>query len=307
MGARIGKGTRIKIGTILLSRKIIIGENVKIGPFVYISANEFEVNDHTKIKPLSVVSATKIHLGKYVHISPLSIISGDHTEKSIFKVGNHSRFFPFCWVDTGEGVEIGNNVGIGGHTLIFTHGVWSDYLDGAPVTYGPVKIEDNVWLPWRVFVMPNVTIGKDSIIGANSTITKSISANVIAAGSPAKKIKDNAIKEISNGERLERALHVLSEFSKHYSFKTGTENKLKDCQLILNNNKIVIDDIEDVSQNDIVFLVNKTLSETEITRLKTKGVSIIFHHDKKVFTTPKNLICSEFIQFLRKYGIRLDI
>ena len=56
-------------------------------------------------------------------------------------------------------------------------------------TKGEVKIEDDVWLGEGVVVMPGVTIGKGSIIGANTVVTKDIPAYSIAAGVPAKIIK----------------------------------------------------------------------------------------------------------------------
>jgi acetyltransferase-like isoleucine patch superfamily enzyme len=54
---------------------------------------------------------------------------------------------------------------------------------------GPVVIEDEVWLGERVCVMPNVTIGKHSVIGANSVVTKDIPPYCIAVGVPARIIK----------------------------------------------------------------------------------------------------------------------
>ena len=53
-----------------------------------------------------------------------------------------------------------------------------------------VIIEDNVWLGEFVSVLPVVTIGKGTIIRTNSVVTKDISTNTIAVGSPAKKIKE---------------------------------------------------------------------------------------------------------------------
>lgn len=46
-----------------------------------------------------------------------------------------------------------------------------------------------MWLGYGVIVMKGVTIGENSIIGMNSVVTKDIPANSIAAGSPAKVIK----------------------------------------------------------------------------------------------------------------------
>ena len=53
----------------------------------------------------------------------------------------------------------------------------------------PVFIEDNVWIGESVSVLPGVRIGKNSIIGANSVVTKNIPENSIAVGNPARVIK----------------------------------------------------------------------------------------------------------------------
>jgi len=55
---------------------------------------------------------------------------------------------------------------------------------------GPVIIEDNVWLGENVVVLPGVTIGENSIIGANSVVTKSIPKNSVVGGNPARVIRE---------------------------------------------------------------------------------------------------------------------
>ena len=54
---------------------------------------------------------------------------------------------------------------------------------------GAVVIEDNVWLGDNVCVLSGITIGKGAIIGANSVVTHSIPPYSVAAGTPAKVIK----------------------------------------------------------------------------------------------------------------------
>lgn len=54
---------------------------------------------------------------------------------------------------------------------------------------GPIHICKNVWIGEKVSVLPNVTIGEGSIIGANSVVTKDIPPFSIACGVPAKVIK----------------------------------------------------------------------------------------------------------------------
>lgn len=54
----------------------------------------------------------------------------------------------------------------------------------------PITIGDNVWLGGGVTVLPGVTIGENSVIGAASVVTKAVPANVVAVGNPARVIRE---------------------------------------------------------------------------------------------------------------------
>lgn len=54
---------------------------------------------------------------------------------------------------------------------------------------GPVIIGKNVWIGDKATILPGVTIGDGSIIGANSVVTKDVPAYSVVAGNPAKIIK----------------------------------------------------------------------------------------------------------------------
>lgn len=84
-------------------------------------------------------------------------------------------------------IKLGDNVRCGANTLI-TDSDWhsDDYRTGEDK---PVIIEDNVWLGYGVKVLKGVRIGKNSLIGANSVVTKDIPANVVAVGNPCRVIK----------------------------------------------------------------------------------------------------------------------
>jgi lipopolysaccharide O-acetyltransferase len=58
-----------------------------------------------------------------------------------------------------------------------------------PLSSKPVRIGNNVWLGEYVCILPGVTIGDGSIIGASSVVTHDIPANSIAAGNPARVIR----------------------------------------------------------------------------------------------------------------------
>lgn len=93
-----------------------------------------------------------------------------------------------------ESLTIGCNVKIGGNVLLID-------TDCHPMDYevrrfsnegtksSPIKIEDDVWIGAHCIVLKGVTIGARSIIGAGSVVTKSIPADCIAVGNPAKVIR----------------------------------------------------------------------------------------------------------------------
>lgn len=115
-------------------------------------------------------------------------------------IGENFQMNDYVHITARESVKIGNNVLFASKIYISdcSHGSYSgDENDSnpdsiphdRPLFSKPVVIEDNVWLGEFVSVLPGVTIGKGSIIGANSVVSKSIPPNVIAVGSPAKPIK----------------------------------------------------------------------------------------------------------------------
>lgn len=53
----------------------------------------------------------------------------------------------------------------------------------------PVTIGRNVWIGGQAVILPGITIGDNSVIGANSVVTKDVPANVVVAGNPAKIIR----------------------------------------------------------------------------------------------------------------------
>lgn len=85
-------------------------------------------------------------------------------------------------------IRIGNNVRCGANTLIIDTDMHTD--DPRAGKNKDVVIEDNVWLGYGVKVLKGVHIGKGSMIGAMSIVTKDVPAGVVAAGNPCKIIRE---------------------------------------------------------------------------------------------------------------------
>jgi acetyltransferase-like isoleucine patch superfamily enzyme len=121
-------------------------------------------------------------------------------ENIVLQFGKSVQINDYVHITAMESVTIGNNVLLASKIYISdcSHGSYcGDENDTHPNTIPkdrslfakPVLIEDNVWLGEFVSVLPGVSIGKGTIVGANSVVSKSLPDNVIAVGSPAKPIK----------------------------------------------------------------------------------------------------------------------
>ncbi len=304
LGQKIAKKTKIRFGTLIFSNKIEIGANTKIGPFTILRSDELTIGDHTIIKPFVLINTRIIELGNYVHFAPFSIVNSDFTLNSFLKINDHSRVFPFCWLDAGEGITIGKHVGIGGHTLMFTHGVWSNYIEGAPISRGPIIIKDNVWLPWRIFILPNVTINENVIVGANSLINKSITANSLVAGNPVKHIKDYSFTTDLD-EKVKRFKEILERFSEHLYFKFDLKSELNNNRLILEKFSLIINEYNGVKNGDLIIVIKKDFKN--FNEFRDKGVNILDYPNLTIYKGRKNKVIEEFISFLRQFGVRLYI
>lgn len=304
LNQNIGKGSKIGFLAILKAKEVKIGKDSKLKPFSYVSAEKLEIGDNCTIKSFSIISSRIVRFKDYVHIANFAFIRGPFVEKSKVSIGNHSRVFPFCWLDTNQGITIGNHVGIGGFTLIFTHGVWSNYFRGGPITFKEVIIEDNVWLPWRVTVMPGVVIGKGSIVGANSLINKNISTNSLAVGSPAKIIKENYITIPDDKEVLKRLDESITDFynylifkNKIASFKKTNETSYESTQF-----EIYIDAIPVQSTITQLIIIKQNTFDAETYK---KCHFIWEMNSNTLYFKSKNVLIDEFADYIRRYGVRL--
>src|SRR5258708_15219372 len=172
-----------------------MGRHSSVGTFSYLSCNVIEIGDDAKIRE-------QVYVG------------GPQLPESKFVLGSRTIILQLTNINPTKPVVIGDDTGIGGHCLIFTHGAWLNQLDGYPVTYEPVTLGKSVWLPWRVFIMPGTTIGDGTVIGANSLVSGTIPAGGLAAGSPAKAVRSAPAfpRALSGEQRAALVAQLMKEF-----------------------------------------------------------------------------------------------
>lgn len=197
---RIGAGTSIGLGCVLRGKSIVIGRGVKIGALCIFDGSEFVIGDDTRI-------------------SEQVFVSGQVLPDSRLSLGRRVHIFHNCFLNPSRPLTIGNDTGVGGRSSIFTHGSWQSVMDGYPVTFEPVSIGKDVWLPWHVFILPGVNIGDGATIGAGSVVNRSVPAGALAAGVPAKVLReaDQWPRRIDDDRRWEICRQVTRLMAAYFS------------------------------------------------------------------------------------------
>lgn len=160
---------------------------------------------------------TKIFLNPFMHKHGKgSIIRGrskiDLFPFRDFSIGNYSIIEDFSTINNGVGnlyigdhsfigagnviigpVEIGNRVMTAQNVVISGMNHSYEDIDTPPtlqkVSTNPIKIHDNVWIGANSVILPGITIGRHSVVGAGSVVTKSLPEYSVAVGNPAKVVK----------------------------------------------------------------------------------------------------------------------
>jgi acetyltransferase-like isoleucine patch superfamily enzyme len=107
--------------------------------------------------------------------------------KDGLKLGYKTDIGAFTYINAKNGVEIEESVQIGSHCSLYSVSTIDD-------KEGKITLKKNCKIGSHSVVMPGVTVGENSIIGAYTFVNKDIPANVIAVGVPVKVIK-KIIKE----------------------------------------------------------------------------------------------------------------
>lgn len=144
-----------------------------------------------------ILGNLEISVGDNTRISGLSTFTGrTSTASPSLTIGANVDIGWQTTIAVGTQVIISDNVRMAGRCFLAGYpGHPIDPIDranGKPDTddqIGAIVLQKNVWLASGVSVMPNVVIGENTIVAAGSVVTKSLPANVLAAGIPAKVIR----------------------------------------------------------------------------------------------------------------------
>jgi acetyltransferase-like isoleucine patch superfamily enzyme len=190
-GYSIGRGVGLGLGCVVVGRDVEIGDEAQLGLLTIIRGRSVRIGPRVKIGMMSVLDCPVITVGEGTRINNQVVVGGMMTPQSAFEIGRNCILMEWSFVNTTHPVKIGDDVGIGGHCLFFTHGMWPNTYEGFPAKFAPITIEDQAWLAWRVSVLPGVTVGRRAIVSSDACVVKDIPAGSLAAGVPARILQDS--------------------------------------------------------------------------------------------------------------------
>lgn len=152
--------------------------------------------------PITYMGLTKVSIGKNLRggcrlkIRTFSNWQDQNFQPEIL-IGDNVNIETDCHISAINKIVIDDNVLIASFVYIsdHAHGETNENpcntvpLERPLISKGPIHICKNVWIGEKVSILPGVTIGEGSIIGANSVVTKDIPAYSVAVGVPARVIK----------------------------------------------------------------------------------------------------------------------
>lgn len=133
-----------------------------------------------------------IFIGDNVYVGHNAILKGYYKNRMI--IGAGTWIGQQCFFHSAGGITIGRNVGVGPAVKIITsyhdeEGRTKPILH-SKIIFAPVIIEDDADIGIGAIILPGVTIGQGAQIGAGAVITQDIAPYAVAAGVPAKILRE---------------------------------------------------------------------------------------------------------------------
>jgi acetyltransferase-like isoleucine patch superfamily enzyme len=191
---RVGDKTNFGKGVVFGARcqEVTIGYGCFIGNDIYIDVDHLTIGDYTTI-----------HHGSIIHGIKTSI-------------GHNCWFGHYTIIDSlGGNTRIGNNVGVGAHSQLWSHMKFGDVLNGCRWnSSSSLQIDDDVWLVGHSIVGP-IHAKEKSMLMTGGVAVKDMESNHIYAGTPAKDVSDRfgmQFENISHEEKCRRFAFLRSAF-----------------------------------------------------------------------------------------------
>jgi len=192
--------------------RTVIGDNVTFGP----RCRTVTVGHGCVLGRDLYIDVEELTIGDYTTIHHGSILHGIKTS-----IGHNCWFGHYCIIDSlGGRTQIGNNVGAGAHSQLWSHMKFGDALAGCRWnSSGSLILEDDVWLVGHSITGP-IQAAKRSMLMTGSVAVKNMEENHIYSGSPAKDVTAHLGLQFEDPDLAERSKN-FEALKAQYTIETG--------------------------------------------------------------------------------------
>ena len=180
------------------------GRNVFLGRSITIrSPGRVHLGDNVLVDDLAVLDAkgdrSRIDIGNGVLIGRGTILSCSDASISL---GDHVSIGPFAHFASKSTIRVGSHVGIGPDVQVIAGGHDTGDPDQPVILQERVSkgivIEDAVWVGVGVRILDGVTIGRNSIIGAGSVVTRDVAPFSVFLGNPGRVVQNRDRRSVTH-------------------------------------------------------------------------------------------------------------
>ena len=213
----LASGCRVGAGSFVLCPDVVAEHGCSFGRGFRAELNQsLRLGSCCSLGPGTSLAGQNVELEEYVFLDEGVTVGGGGSKgprASLF-IGGRTSLFARAFVNLSEPVTIGRSVGISFNVALLTHNAWQPVLKGYKAQFAPVTIQDNATIYFNVVVLPGVTIGEWSTIGAGSVVIKDVPAHCLAAGNPAQVVRgpQGYPKPLQSGEQDALVCSILADY-----------------------------------------------------------------------------------------------
>jgi acetyltransferase-like isoleucine patch superfamily enzyme len=227
-GYRIGKRVSIGFGSVICADRVDVGDDTKIGFLTIIRGKRVKIGSRVQIGSTTFLDTPHMEIGDGTKINEQVFVGGLQFPDSKLVVGRNCQIMQMSFINPSREITIGDDTGIGGHSLIFGHTSWLSQFEGYPVDFQPIEIGSSVSLSWRVFVLPGTKIGDGAVVGANSVVSRTVPPRCLSLGFPARVVAQSPeFPKILDDEEKRKILRNIMESLVEYYSQSGLEVSVK--------------------------------------------------------------------------------
>lgn len=213
-----------------------IGKNVTFGDNVVFNCDKVRIGDGCTIMDDVRVDADEFIMGDYGTIYPDSYFTGSGK----LQIGHNFWLGKGAIIDSIGGTTIGNNVGIGAQSQLWSHAKFGDEMVGNQFTSKQkLEIGNDVWFVGHCLVSP-ITAGDRSIAMLGSVVTNDMKADHTYAGTPAKDVTDKLGKQFKDTKAEDRVEYMQNKLMS-FAQKRSNKNLLNKFKIVRSSNEMKTD------------------------------------------------------------------